>query len=86
MAFLQGRKWTREEICNCYGVPISKLTTDNVNRANAESGDYSYMKDTILPRLKKIEQKLNEQLLPMYDDRLFCAFDNPVPADKHYDH
>lgn len=84
MAYLQGRKATLNEIAAVFGVPMSKLTTENVNRANAEAGDYSYMKDTILPRLRKVEQKLNEKLLPMYDERLFCAFDNPVPADKEF--
>ena len=84
MAFLKGRKAVLEEIAAIFGVPLSKLTTENVNRANAEAGDYSYMKDTILPRLRKFEQKLNEQLLPMYDDRLFCAYDNPVPEDKEF--
>ncbi len=82
--YLQGRKATREEIAAIFGVPMSKLTTEDVNRANAEAGDYSYMKDTVLPRLRRIEQKLNEQLLPRYDDRLFVAFDNPVPEDKEF--
>ncbi|MBU1162784.1 MAG: phage portal protein, partial [Proteobacteria bacterium] len=59
MAYLQGRKATREEVAAIYGVPLSKLTTDDINRANADAGDYSYMKDTILPRLRRIEQKIN---------------------------
>lgn len=84
MAFLQGRKATLNEIAAIFGVPMSKLTTENVNRANAEAGDYSYMKDTVRPRLCKVEQKLNEKLLPMFDARLFCAFDNPVPQDKEF--
>lgn len=84
MSFLKGRKWSLAEIAAVFGVPLSKLTTEDVNRANAEAGDYSYMKDTILPKLRKVEQKLNEQLLPLYDDRLFVAFDNPVPEDKEF--
>ncbi len=84
MSFIKGRKWSLAEIAAVFGVPLSKLTTEDVNRANAEAGDYSYMKDTILPRLRKVEQKLNEQLLPLYDDRLFVAFDNPVPEDKEF--
>ena len=84
MSFLQGRKSTREEIAAIFGVPLSMLTTESVNRANAETGEYSYMKNTILPRIRRAEQKINEKLLPMYDDRLFCAFDNPVPEDKEY--
>ena len=84
MAFLQGRKASLQEVAAVFGVPMSKLTVENVNRANAEAGDYSYMKDTILPRLRRVEQKINEQLLPMFDERLFCTFDNPVPADKEF--
>lgn len=84
MAYLQGRKATRSEIAAIFGVPESKLTTDNVNRANAEAGDYSYMKDTVRPRLRKVEQKVNEGLLPKYDESLFCAFDDPVPQDKEF--
>jgi HK97 family phage portal protein len=84
MNFLQGRKWNLNEIAGVYGVPMSKVTTESVNRANAEAGDYSYMKDTVLPRTRKVEQKINEQLLPMYDDNLFCAFENPVPEDKEF--
>ena len=84
MAYLKGRKATLNEIASIFGVPMSKLTTDDVNRSNAQSGDYAYMKDTILPRLRKVEQKLNEQLLPLYDERLFVAFDNPVPEDKEF--
>lgn len=84
MAFLEGRKATRTEICAIFGVPESKVSTEDVNRANAEAGDYAYMKDTVLPRIRKVEQKINEKLLPMFDERLFCAFDNPVPEDKEH--
>ena len=88
MAFLQGRKATLKEIAGVFGVPLSKVSTEDVNRANAEAGDYSYMKDTILPRLRKAEQKINEQLMPLYPQSvggsLFVAFDNPVPQDKEF--
>ncbi len=84
MNYLQGRKASKEEVAAIFGVPLSKITVENVNRANAEAGDYAYMKDTIRPRLLKAEQKMNERLLPMFDERLFCAFDNPVPEDKEF--
>lgn len=82
--FLTGRKFNREEIANLFGVPIALLTSESVNRANAEVASYVYMRDTILPRLRRMEQKLNEKLLPLYDERLFCAFDNPIPEDKEF--
>lgn len=85
MAYLSGRKFIREEIAAAYGVPLSKLTVEDVNRANAAAGNYQYMSDTIYPRLIKLEQQLNQCLLPLYDDNYFCAFSNPVPEDKEYD-
>ncbi len=84
MAFLKGREATLNEIAAAFGVPMSKLTSKNVNRANAEAGNAQYQSDAILPRLRKVEQKLNERLLPLYDESLFCAFDNPVPEDKEF--
>lgn len=84
LGFLVGRKITREEVAGIFGVPQSKLVSADVNRANAEAGNYTYMQDTILPRLRRVEQKLNEQLMPMFDGRFFCAFDNPVPEDKEF--
>ena len=84
LAFMQGRKFTREEIAAAYNVPLSKLTTENVNRANAEAGNWAHRKDAILPRCRRIEEKITEQLLPMYDPDLFVVFDNPVPEDREF--
>lgn len=84
MNFLKGRQTTLEEIAGVFGVPMSKLVTKDVNRANAETGDYTYSKDTILPMLRRVEQKINEQLMPMFDENLFIAYENPVPRDKEF--
>jgi len=85
MGFLQGRKWTRNEIANSFGVPISMLETENVNKANAQAGNEQYARRSITPRLRRIEDKINDQLIPMYDEpRLFAAFDNPVPEDEEF--
>lgn len=81
---LLGRKWTREEIAGAYGVPISKLTTDDVNRANAEAGNYSYLNDTISPRCIRFQEKANERLVPMFDERMFLLFDDPVPENREF--
>lgn len=80
--FTQGRRWTKEQISNAYKVPISLLKTESVNRANAEAGEYQFAKYCILGEVTRIAQELNQSLCPMYDDNLFCAFDNPVPLDR----
>lgn len=84
MSYLIGRKKTKESIANAFGVPMSMLTTEAVNLANAQAGNYQHTKNAILPRCRRFEEKLNEKLLPMYDEKLFVAFDNPVPADKEF--
>ncbi len=84
MAYQKGRGYTIEEIAGIFGVPLSKLTTRDVNRANAAEGEHQYQKDTIQPMLRRIEQKLNERLMPMFDSSLFVAFDDNVPKDKEF--
>ena len=76
---------TIEEIAAIYGVPLFKLTGEGTDRMNAEKADYSYMKDTITPKLMQIAQKLNEQLIPLYDKNLFVEFENVIPEDKEFD-
>lgn len=84
MAFLAGQKWTMKKISNAYGVPQSMIESDDVNRANADAGNYQYQKWTVKPRLKRIEEILNQHIIPMYDERLFVAYDNPVPEDEEF--
>ena len=75
----------RDEILAIFGVPASKLgLVEDVNRANAEANDYTYQKETIEPRLRLIEEKLNEKLIPMYDVGLEVHFVSPVPQDKEF--
>ncbi len=75
----------RDEILAIFGVPASKLgLVEDVNRANADANDYTYQKETVLPRLMLIEEKLNEKVMPMFDSGLVVKFDNPVPEDKEF--
>lgn len=83
MSFIEGRKLTREEICAGFDVPVALLDPESI-RANVDGAQYYHAKYGITPRLRKIEEKLNEQLLPMFDDSgvLFVAYENPVPEDR----
>ena len=84
MSFIEGKKITREEICAGFDIPIGALVSTDVNRANADTADYRFMKNGILPALRRLEDKINERIMPLYDERLFVAFDNPVPEDKEF--
>lgn len=81
--FLAGRKWTQEEIINIYGQSLA-LYDKNTTKANADAAMFLWMSYTIAPRHRLVEQKINEQLMPRYDENLFVAFDNCVPEDREF--
>ncbi len=81
LSYVELRKNTREEIAAAFGVPLSKIITENVNKSNSETGSHDYESDTILPRLVSLAEEINETILPLYSDNIFCAFDNPVRED-----
>ena len=83
LGFLRGREWTKSEIFEAYDTPIG-LFSEKANRANAEAAQYIYKKYGIRPRHRRFEEKLNEQLAPMFDEKLFFAFDNCVPEDAEF--
>jgi HK97 family phage portal protein len=81
MSFREGRKWARTEIAGCFGVPIDLLDTEDSNRATSQTANLTYEQFTILPRLTRIADKLNERLIPFYDDRLFFQYEPNVTED-----
>ena len=85
MQYAFGRRWSRDAMAAAFGVPVALLTVENVNKANAASANYQYETFTIKPRLRKIADKLNQDLIPRYNEpRLFCAFDDNVPQDTEF--
>lgn len=84
MQFIEQQKYSRDKIMATYRVPKSILgLTEDVNRANAESGEYVFAKRVIVPKLKRITEQLNEFLLPMFglDHTYFIDFEDPVPEN-----
>jgi HK97 family phage portal protein len=74
---------TKEDIANAFHVPISYLTT-NTNLANLQASVAQHMQMAIAPRLERRDEKINEQLVPLYDPsgRLFVASQDPIPVDQ----
>ena len=83
--YAEGSKMTKEQILAAYGIPVSMVSEDGVSRANADVGLRQYGKFTIMPKLKRIEQVINQNIMPLYDQNIFVAFDNPVPEDKEFE-
>ena len=76
------RQMSKVQIANVFDVPMSLLETENVNRANAEAGHYQHALMAVRPRCRLIEGAINEDLCPRFDERLFVAFDDPVPENR----
>jgi HK97 family phage portal protein len=75
-----------EEICAVFGYPITFILSADQGKANAESGESSWLRHTINPMLTTVEQWLNHSLLPMFGpevaENCCLAFDNPVEEDS----
>jgi HK97 family phage portal protein len=85
LAALADLKATKEDIANAFHVPLPFLTGDT-NLANMQAADHLHKSLAILPRLRRRDQKLNEQLLPLYDSsgRLFLLSDDPTPTLQEF--
>ena len=83
LSALADMKATKEDVCNAFHVPISFLTSQT-NLANLQAAEHQHMSKAVTPRLMRRDEKLNEQLVPLYDPtgRLFLASEDPVPVNR----
>jgi HK97 family phage portal protein len=78
---LQIRQESFRRLCNAYGIGEALVSKD-ATFANMAGAIHLHASNTVLPRLLILEQSLNQELVPMYGEGLFLAFENPVPADE----
>jgi HK97 family phage portal protein len=85
LAALADMQATKEDVANAFHVPIAFLTTQT-NLANLQAAEHQHQAKAIGPRLTRRDEKLNEQLVPLFDPtgRLFLASDDPVPSNRDY--
>ena len=76
-----GRKAAIDEILATFGVPESLVFNNNSNYASSYTAMTHYMKYTIFPKMARFCEKLNEQLLPLYDPNLYVDFDRTLEAN-----
>jgi HK97 family phage portal protein len=83
LAALADLKATKEDVANAFHVPLSFLTSET-NLANLQAAEHQHMAKAITPRLQRRDEKINEQLIPLYDPtgRLFVASEDPVPVNR----
>jgi len=67
MDFSNLKQKNRDVILGVFGMPQSVMgISENVNKANAEAGDYTFARWIVKPRLDWKTAKLQEQLLPKF--------------------
>ena len=73
---------TRDDVCNAFHVPVAYLTSQT-NLANLMASQTQHLQLAISPRLERRDEKLNAQLVSLYDPtgRLFLASEDPKPVD-----
>jgi len=72
----------RDSILGVWGMPLSVMgISENVNKANAEAGDYTFARWIVKPRLDWKTAKLQEQLIPKFrqSENLQLGFEEVVP-------
>lgn len=86
MEYIEGRKKVESDIMAAFGIPESLLRLNDANLASAATGDYAYMRFTILPRAIRRQEYLNDWLLAevfgLDTTDVWFAIDNPVPKDE----
>lgn len=86
MQFTELREVARDTIREAFGMPKAMLgAADDVNRANAEAGEWVFSRWLLVPRLERLKGALNHQLLPMFGTAaagLEFDYTNPVPPNQ----
>lgn len=82
MDFPNLKQKNRDVILGVFGMPQAEMgISENVNKANAESADYTFARWLIKPRLDWKKAKIQEQLIPKFrrSENLEIGFKEIVP-------
>lgn len=80
--YVEGRNLNRKAIFAIYGVHPGLLFAEDVNRANALTAERMFARLTMSPKLERIAQRINLELMPFYGDESFVKFVNIIPQDR----
>ena len=65
MEFLQGLRWSLEDVSRTYGVPLPLLSDyQQATFANITTAEKLFWRNTIVPEMRFFEEHLNSELLP----------------------
>jgi len=75
-------RFSREEIAAIFDVPMPVLEMSVSNKANSETAKAFHAEGAVLPRITRVADRLNMSLTALFDERLFLAYDDPVPENR----
>ena len=65
MEFVQGLRWSLEDVSRTFGVPMPLLSDyQNATFANINTAERIFWRNTMIPEMKFLEDQINEKLLP----------------------
>ena len=82
MDFPNLTKSTKEDILSAFGVPKAILGIEGMNRAEAEALIYTFLSETIEPKIQDITESLNMFLVPEFGSDLYLGFVDPTPENR----
>jgi len=78
-------EFTRDKIITAYDLSPGHVgLVKDVNRANMEVLQETFIRECLKPKTMLIEEYLEKHLLPMYDDNLTAGFDLPDIEEKEF--
>ena len=86
MDYVEGTKMTRDDILVAFRMTKTVLgITDDVNRANAETAMAVFLSEVIVPEIKGLVEKINEEMAYIdYGENIFYGFNEPNLEDKEF--
>ncbi len=82
MEFSKLTEMATTQILAAFGVPKSIVGMMGMNRAEAEAQIYTFLSETVEPRYKMINEKLNEFLVSEYGDTFYLDYVDPTPENR----
>ena len=67
------------------GMPYAMMQSNDVNLANALTGERIFDHWTLAPRLELIKEACNERVMPLIGDMLTMDYEEPQPQDAAFD-
>jgi HK97 family phage portal protein len=79
------RKFFRDTVHQVFGVPPEILgIIVNSNRATIDAAGFLYALWVLMPRLERLRTCYQNQLAPLFDERLIVDFESPIPEDRAF--